>query len=124
MVDSCLIVIKYLKLAEKEANKSNERYKLGCLLIKNGHILGRGFNINKSHPKYGSGYHDFLHAEGRAILNAVSKGKNLIDSSALVFRRNSLLAKPCKDCMKLLKKFGIKEVYYTNNQLLKREKLI
>jgi deoxycytidylate deaminase len=116
-------LIKYLKLAEKEANKSKEKFKLGCILIKNGIVIGKGCNTNKSHPKYGSGFHSFLHAEGRSIWDAISNNKNVENSTAYVFRRNNLMSKPCLDCQKLLKRFKVKEVVYIHNNKLRKEQV-
>jgi len=108
--------LKYLKIAAKEASKSNEEYKLGAVIVNSGRIIGRGFNTNKSSPRFGSGYHKYLHAEGRAIWDAYRNKQNLIGSTIYIYRKNGLLSRPCKDCQKLIKTFGISRVVYTVEQ--------
>lgn len=106
---------KFLRVARQECLKSPSFYKLGCVIFKGNKVLGKGFNINKTHPKFGSGFASCIHAEGGALMNAISNTslKKVRGSHAVVYRRNDNLAKPCIDCQELLKEYGIKRIHYT-----------
>ena len=105
----------FMRLAEKECVKSPSNYKLGCVLVKGKRVLGRGFNHHRENKDFGSGrFHDF-HAEGMAIYNAlkVRPKQDIRGSIIYVYRKGHKIAKPCTDCQNLLKKYGIKKVYWS-----------
>jgi deoxycytidylate deaminase len=103
----------FLRIAKIESQKSLAPYKLGCVIAKKRRILGRGYNVYKTHPKLGVGYHGFFHAETKAIQDALSRGHDLEGATAYIYREGGLLAKPCVHCQKILKSFGITEFVYT-----------
>jgi len=91
------------------------KYKLGAVLVVNGKAVSVGHNQYKSHPeaKYSG-----IHAEICALRN--SGKKRIRGSSIFVYRENKLgrlaLSKPCPDCMKALKSFGVRWIYFTTNE--------
>lgn len=99
----------------KEALKSTHRFRLGCIITdRRGRILARGFNQIKTHPMSNTDYKT-LHAECDAA-------RKLIDGYDLYayigrIKKNGLpgLAKPCPCCQQLLKKSGVKYVWYSVN---------
>lgn len=103
----------FLRIAKIESQKSLAPYKLGCVIARKRKILGRGYNVYKTHPKLGVGYHGFFHAETKAIQDALSRGHDLEGATAYIYREGGLLAKPCVHCQKILKSFGITEFVYT-----------
>ena len=109
---------KLVKLAIDEANKSNYKQKVGCIIFDKKIILSRGYNtsqksVKKLHPKF-QGFPFSVHAEVDAIIKA---RKDLKGCNILVVRVNKhnqlRLSKPCKNCMKYIQYVGIKNIFYS-----------
>lgn len=116
----------YFKIAKAVSKTSTfDRIRIGCIIVYKKEILSAGVNVKKSHPmqkKYNSlrfncqpEYHHYLHAEMRAIINA---GKdNLSGACIYVYREdkrgNLAPSRPCNACMEVIKKYGIKKIFYT-----------
>jgi len=110
-----------VKLAVKEANKSEYYQKVGAVIVKKKIVLSKGHNCphksrRKLHPRFQQ-WPDSIHAEVDAILKART---NLKNASIYVIRVGSnnklLLAKPCKYCMAYLKYVGIRKVFYSTDE--------
>lgn len=108
----------FLRIAKIESQKSLAPYKLGCVIARKRRVLSRAHNVYKTDPVLGVGYHGYFHAETKAIKNAINSGHDLIGATAYIYRENGLLAKPCKHCMALLIKYGLKKVIFTSNHNL------
>ena len=91
-----------MRVAIKEAHKSNHRFKLGACIAKGRRILSKACNSRKTHPRFGSGEFKTLHAEGYAIYKAVRQGIDIKGATIYIYRRNNNLAKPCPCCMGLI----------------------
>ena len=102
-----------MRYAIKESKKSSHKFPIGAAIAKKNKIIATACNINKTHPKFGSGVYKRLHAEGHAIYKAVRQGIDVSGSTIYVYRKNDNLAKPCPCCMGLIHKYGIKEVIYS-----------
>jgi deoxycytidylate deaminase len=102
-----------MRIAIEESRKSKHRFKLGAVIAKRNKILSKACNIMKTHPKFGSGRYNNLHAEGHAIYKAIRSGVDLSGTTMYVYRENNNLAKPCPCCMGLIHRYGIKEVVYS-----------
>ena len=108
--------IGYMKLAKGVSKFSNHRIKVGAVISGKKPIMACS-NKSTSHPLYanGSDLRNSLHAECRAIIN--SSKNDLNGSTIYVFRETKkgkpALAMPCKFCMDMIKKVGIKKVYFT-----------
>lgn len=104
----------FFQLARAAAMQSDHRYKVGCVLVKNGKPVSVGFNITKTHPQFTDAEHPSIHAEVKAILNARCDLRN---ATAYVYREtkrgNPALAKPCANCRAYLIEAGIKNVFFT-----------
>lgn len=110
-------LISIAKLANKLAHKSQHKHKLGAVLFKNNKILSVGFNQLKTHPKSTHPYKT-IHAEMQAIFSCPVRSLN--GASLYVCRVSSsgiAMAKPCEHCEQLIRSTGIKQVYYTINNL-------
>ena len=66
-----------MRVAIKESHKSNHRFKLGACIAKGNKVLTKAHNSRKTHPKFGSGNYQTLHAESYAIYKAVRQGISL-----------------------------------------------
>ncbi|HAW76438.1 MAG TPA: hypothetical protein DCW74_11980 [Alteromonas australica] len=104
---------KHMALAKRASYKSKSKWKIGAAIIKKNKLLASAHNINKTHPKFGSGDYHMLHAEGHAIWKAIRAGHDISGATMYVYRENQNLAKPCPCCMALIREHGIKEVIYT-----------
>lgn len=94
-------------------------YRLGAVIVNKKRIEAARFNCLKSHPKLCKYFqYPYLHAEAHAILSlGLSNCENKSIYVARVLRDGSwALAKPCKDCQRLISDVGIKEVYYSTNK--------
>lgn len=116
---------KYTKIANKLAHKSEHKFQLGCIIVKNNRVVGSGYNTTKTHTKSPQKYKT-LHAEMAALFSA--KYKEVRGGEAYVLRilkdGSHALAKPCSLCESMLKQAGIRKVHYTTDVpgLLKTEK--
>ena len=109
-------ILPPMRVAILESNKSSHRYHLGAAIARGNKVISRACNVRKTCPEFGSGEYCYLHAEGHAIKKAVRRGINLSGASIYIYRKNNGLAKPCKHCMVLIKKYNIKEVYYSGTK--------
>lgn len=113
----------YFRIAKKESAKSTHKMKMGCVIVSGSNIIGRGFNIHKTHTKFGSGNGNTIHAEGMALIDAYSKSFDLSKCEAYIYRQGNLMARPCKHCLEYLKFAGIRKVYYTCEEDIVEEKI-
>jgi deoxycytidylate deaminase len=104
---------RFLRIAKKESLKSHAPYKLGCVIVQKRKIIGRGYNLYRTDPRMGVGYHQYYHAETKALKEALSKGYDVEGATAYIYREGGLLAKPCVNCQRVLRSFGITEFVYT-----------
>ncbi len=107
-----------IRLAEKIAKQSRCGNQHGAVISKGRRVLGMGCNLLKTHPVLGGGPVRAVHAEAAAIRDAVRKGVNLNGKDIYVTRINceNRLSRPCPDCERLLRKYGIRRVFYTNEK--------
>ena len=107
------------KLALASAEKSSYfPFRLGAVLFKGKRILSSGYNQVRSHRLLTSKYYTFtnsLHAEMNTIFQAGLD--NCQGCSIFVIRLNLSdcirYARPCDECMQLIKHVGIKNIYYS-----------
>lgn len=102
---------EFFQAALNEATKSSYKVPMGAVVIQKNKIVGRGHNIAHSTGEINDG----IHAEISAINNTTAKYRK---GSVLVVGRvnkNSELAiaKPCQSCETILKKLGVKRVWYS-----------
>lgn len=106
------------RMAKKAIRYSTSKYRLGSCILVNRKVVSIGFNqMLRTHPLVRK-YDEFkaIHAEVSAILRL--KNKDLLNGSTLVVYRETKngtqeLAKPCEVCQRIMKDFGISEVYYS-----------
>ncbi|MDP3918771.1 MAG: hypothetical protein Q8Q35_02610 [Nanoarchaeota archaeon] len=122
--------LKFLEMAAKVAEMATcERSKCGCVIVNKGELIGYGFNSptgniegQRKCGKDKSGYNKkvtdktcCVHAEQRAIMNALSRNSSLLEGSRLYFIRMkegkaSKAGKPyCTMCSKMALDVGVSE---------------
>tara|TARA_B100001093_G_scaffold314618_1_gene300192 strand:+ start:835 stop:1305 length:471 start_codon:yes stop_codon:yes gene_type:complete len=125
MLDISNKEINLSNIAINIALQSNQHYKLGCIIIKNGKIVCKSFNDKRS--RIDGRNFVCVHAETNAIHNLLKyekKYRKLKNYSLFVIRigrdesgniifRN---AKPCKYCTETIKKVGLKKIIYSNEE--------
>ncbi len=107
-----------IRIAIRCAKRSTVRAKHGAILVRGKRILGRGSNTYKTHPRWGAGVTNSIHAEEAAIKDALRTNdpKDLRGTTLYVARYNpygDTLSMPCAKRQELILKVGIKKVVYT-----------
>ena len=120
------------KVLIKHAMANEYRYKMASAIVFKGHIVALGIAKDKTHPiMMLDGYKEnqtYLHAEADAIQKALRiitpEQLARCDLYVLRVKRSDCntkwvlgLAKPCQGCMKLIKKYGINRVFWTEKEV-------
>ncbi len=111
-----------------------DRYKLSAGIVYRGHLIATGVNSYKSHPlmwEWGKNPNSiFLHAEIDAIKNALRliTQDQLAKCDIYIVRVKHPyngskgwtegLAKPCPGCRRAIESFGLKRVFWTEDNML------
>lgn len=125
---------RYMVQAIQESlNSTYARVNIGAVLVVGNYVVSKGANLDKAHPlqfKYNVKAHrppsaHKLHAEVHALLK--SKQFDLTGGTAYIGRldRNGLpaMCRPCKACMLALRDAGIRTIFYSSRQGIKRERI-
>jgi deoxycytidylate deaminase len=105
-----------IRLAQKASTKSKEKFRLGAAITKGKRVLAVGHNDRRSHPM-GSGIFKSVHAECAVICQCLQKRIDMTGATLWVYRTKTDgpgMARPCPDCMELIKSVGITDVRYTD----------
>lgn len=113
-----------IRIAIKEALKSNFKYKVSAIIFKSNRIYSKGHNYqcrpnNNLHPKLRHPYYT-IHAE----IDAISKlnNKDCSNLDILIIRISGKkklklsMAKPCIYCQKALKFMKFRKIYFSNEK--------
>jgi deoxycytidylate deaminase len=107
-----------LKLAIKEAQKSEFKHRHGCIIFKGSHIISTGYNKVRYCKKLDKRYRKWmnsLHAEQKTILFTREDLKRCSILIIRINRNNELChSKPCKLCQSLISDVGINKIYYSD----------
>jgi len=103
----------YKLIALDQCNKSTYKKRMGAVVVNSKRIVGKGYNKVHSTGLLLDG----KHAELEALYN--TKAKNREGSVVYVCRITKLgelaLAKPCPACQTVMKKMGVKYVWYSTD---------
>lgn len=103
---------EFFQAALSESKKSSYKVPMGAVVVHKNTIVGRGCNIAHSTGEPNDG----MHAEIAAINNTTAKYRK--DGVLFVGRVNKddelAMAKPCQSCETILKKLGIKRIWYSS----------
>lgn len=104
---------KMIVAAVKASSRSNMKYKIGSVIYNKKDIISTGFNrwLHWGKPEYLPKAHYAIHAEADALFG-LPRGLTY-GASIFVYREGNLLAKPCRNCQKLIDKAGIQHVFYS-----------
>lgn len=128
-------ITRAFSLAKKASEFSDCKIKMGCVIMYKNKVLSTGYNTSKSHPmqKY---YNQFRNCDGRIFdLNKHNHGshaehmalKSIIRGFKGDFNKLSVfvysekkdgstrMSRCCKGCQRLLLDYGIKNMYYVDN---------
>lgn len=105
-------------MAKKAVRFSTSKFRLGAAIVSGRKVVSIGYNqMLRTNPLVRK-YDQFkaIHAEVSAIIRI--KNKELLRGSTLVVYRETKngvqeIAKPCDVCQKIMRDFGIIEVYYS-----------
>jgi len=92
----------------------DQRLKVGCVLVKDNHIISVGYNgflPKLEHKSYIDNGHEqaTVHAEQNSISDCARRGVKTEDAIAYITHY------PCINCFKILVSSGIKTIYYKND---------
>ena len=92
----------------------DQRLKVGCVLVKNNHIISVGYNgfLPKiEHKSYIENGHEqaTVHAEQNSISDCAKRGVETNGAIAYITHY------PCINCFKILASSGISKIYYRDN---------
>jgi dCMP deaminase len=105
----------FMEIATLASSRSScNRLHVGCVIVKDNHILATGYNGFLSgcpHQSIVLNNHEqaTVHAEQNAISYAAKFGVSLKDSTCYCTHY------PCINCFKVLVAAGIKKIYYKDN---------
>lgn len=117
--------MKYLKLLRKLSLRSNHHsHRISCLIVRGGKIIGRGFNMIKTHPHSPQKNFKQIHAEFAAVLDSCY---DVEGATAYIFREKKdgtlAVSKPCPSCHEFLVKQGVSEIVYSFHDSFKKERI-
>ena len=103
----------YMDIAVLIGSMSHDtRYKVGCVIVKDGQILSQGWNgmpsgmPNQMRDSKGKTNPEVIHSEANALMKLAKHGGNC--KGATIYCTHS----PCWGCAKLLLQAGIKRIVY------------
>ena len=114
--------LQITELLASEAKKSPMQYRHGAVIVKKGKILGSGYNIHCQPPRLENIYriqrkNPSIHAEMSCLKGL--RHDQIRGSDIFVGRISKKgefrMSYPCKRCISLLTRKGIKKVLYTKN---------
>jgi len=102
----------FMSIAFLAASRSScDRLQVGCVLVKNTHIISMGYNgflAGVPHTSIVRNNHEqaTVHAEQNAISDAAKRGVSVNNATAYITHY------PCINCAKILAASGIKKIVY------------
>lgn len=103
---------RFLGMACGVALTSECRFRHGAVVVRHGHVLGVGCNVQKNDPKYVDHVHSQIHAEIAALKRAGWPMKATIYVARVNGDGESRLSKPCANCQAVLRAYKCK-VFWT-----------
>lgn len=123
------------RAAKAVSELSDHRVQIGCVVVNKHRIISSGCNSStKCHKiqaeldgeKFGCECPGKIHAETATLLPLIHDGVDLSKASIYVYRehKNGVMAcaRPCARCEKLIRKCGIKRIFYTIENGVAEEK--
>lgn len=116
---------KYAANAYEVASKSDMAMQLGCIAVRSGKIIARGYNNYRTFSKDGL-IHDSCSCHAEIDVLRKCKKQNIMDKINLYVVRRSrspqseytdmyMESCPCKSCYETMKQFNIKYIIFSND---------
>jgi tRNA(Arg) A34 adenosine deaminase TadA len=102
----------FLSVAAKLALTSDNRFRIGAIIVKSGRVLGGSANITKTSPSTPPNRFS-THAEIAALRVASETEDSTLYISRLTTTDQLATARPCSWCMQKILEAGIYRVVYT-----------
>ncbi len=132
--------LRYFRLAKNASENSDfKQHHIGCLAVYHHKILDVSWNTNRTSPHQkqanqfrilnGNNITHKCHAEIE-LLNKLQRFHNLDFSKINIYlyrERNDgelALSRPCNGCYEALRKFGVKNIYYSTYGGFKYEEIL
>lgn len=127
-------VKKYIaKALEVSLESDYKRVQIGTIIVDGKRVVATGSNTQRSHPvqaHYNSvggrtSPSHYLHSELHALLRSGARSLRSAEMFIGRFERNGNLGncRPCPACEAAIKAYGVKRIYYTDNDGIKELKL-
>jgi deoxycytidylate deaminase len=123
--------IKYFNVAKEVSRLSNfHKQHIGCVVVYKHQIISVGYNQTKTHTlqaiynRYrdiqGKNIQHSIHAEIDALLKIRFFDIDWSKVHIYIYRdhkttKQLMISKPCPACMAYIKSFGIRHIYYTDD---------
>lgn len=130
---------QHFSAARQAAQNSDFRVQVGCVITYGGNVIAKGWSTERTDPVQAK-YNFYRHFEDdngvahkqHAEVMALKKIRWLdIDRAKVcvfVWREykngSPAMARPCAACMQMLKRMGIRNIYYSTNGGMAAEKLV
>lgn len=128
----------YFKAAKAMAELSDfKQFHIGCVAVSGHKIISSGYNSYKTNPmqkrlnvyRFNVDTNHTVHAELSCLLPLINRRDiDFSNVSLYIYREHKsgelALARPCKSCFELIKKLGIRDIYYSNENGFSHEEII
>lgn len=104
----------FLAAAAKLAQTSDNRFKMACIVVRGGSVLGADINVTKTHPTTPPNRFS-THAEIGAMQASSDPAGSTLYIARLKVDGSTALAKPCSWCMQQIQKNEVYRVVYTTD---------
>lgn len=104
----------FLAASAKLAQTSDNRFKMACLVVRGGSVLGADINVTKTHPTTPPNRFS-THAEIGAIKSTSDPSGSTLYIARLKVDGSTALARPCSWCMQKIEQNDIYRVVYTTD---------
>jgi tRNA(Arg) A34 adenosine deaminase TadA len=105
----------FLAAAAKLAQTSDNRFKMACIAVRGGSVLGTDINVTKTHPTTPPNRFS-THAEIGAMKACSDPSGSTLYIARLKLDYSLAIARPCSWCMQELLKNNIYRVVYTTDE--------
>jgi tRNA(Arg) A34 adenosine deaminase TadA len=104
----------FLAAAAKLAQTSDNRFKMACIAVRSGSVLGADINVTKKHPTTPPNRFS-THAEIGAMKACSDPSGSTLYIARLKLDGTIAMARPCSWCMQHIQKNDIYRVVYTTD---------
>jgi tRNA(Arg) A34 adenosine deaminase TadA len=104
----------FLAAAAKLAQTSDNRFKMACIAVRGGSVLGADINVTKTHPTTPPNRFS-THAEIGAMNSCNDPSDSTLYIARLKLDGSTAMARPCSWCMQNIQANNIYRVVYTTD---------